>query len=358
LPKKGLFIYDSVRIGYKKNGKADYFEGVILDITEQKKEQEYSDKILKTMADGLGLVDRTGKFIDVNPSFVKMFGYKNKEEFLKNVKSPLEMVSGAEKKKMIKGIVNTFKKGIDINEYHGFKKDGSKIKVEVHAVPLSDQLGEEKSLVNVRDITERKKAEEEREKLRAQLIQSEKMAGIGTLTSGIAHEFNNLLQIMRGNVEFAHRTKKPEDMEEALDIVGNTSDRVSKIIKDLLTFSSREALERKLSSIPELIDFILSMTEEHLKKHNIDVIREYGRVPKVEVNTGEIQQVFLNMVTNARDAMLRKGGKLEIRTKKVKDHVEISFTDTGIGIEEKKLGRVFEPFYTTKGAVGGDCLFR
>ena len=143
-------------------------------------------------------------------------------------------------------------------------------------------------------------------------------------------------------------------LEEALDIVGDTSERVSKIIKDLLTFSSRDALERKLSSIPELIDFVLSMTEEHLKKHNIEVVREYRKIPNVEVNKGEMQQVFLNMITNARDAMLPNGGKLEIGIKKVTDNVEISFTDSGIGIEEENLGRVFEPFYTTKGAVGGD----
>jgi signal transduction histidine kinase len=118
-----------------------------------------------------------------------------------------------------------------------------------------------------------------------------------------------------------------------------------------LTFSSKEALERKIRSIPELIDFVLSMTEEQLKKNNITVVREYGRVPKVKVIHGEIQQVFLNMVTNARDAMLPKGGNLEIGIKKVKDNVEISFTDTGKGIEEENLSRVFEPFYTTKGAV-------
>jgi C4-dicarboxylate-specific signal transduction histidine kinase len=114
----------------------------------------------------------------------------------------------------------------------------------VSTVPLS-VLGKERVIVCIEDITERKQAEEEKERLQAQLVQSEKMAGIGTLTSGIAHEFNNLLQIMSGHTEYATSTKKPEDMEEALEIVGNTSDRVSKIVKDLLTFSSKEALERK-----------------------------------------------------------------------------------------------------------------
>ncbi len=210
------------------------------------------------------------------------------------------------------------------------------------------------AIVTYQDITERKRAEEEKEKLQAQLIQSEKIAGIGTLTSGIAHEFNNLLQIMTGHAEFARRTKKPEDMEEALEIVENTSERVSRIIKDLLTFSRRKPLDRERCNIAELVELVLSMIEEQLKKHNIKVVKEYRKTPSVEVNEGELQQVFLNMITNARDAMTDKGGKLEIKVKKVNDNAEVSFTDTGIGIEEENLGRVFEPFYTTKGAVGED----
>ncbi len=210
------------------------------------------------------------------------------------------------------------------------------------------------AIITEQDITERKLAEEEKESLQAQLIQSDKMAGIGTLASGIAHEFNNLLQIMSGHSEFALRTKKTEVMEEALDIVMNTTVRTKKIIEDVLSFSKSGAPEKELCDIAELIKSVLSMTEEQSKKNNIRAVIKYGRVPKLEVNKTEIQQVFLNMVTNARDAMLPKGGKLEIGLKRVKDNIEISFTDTGIGILEENLGRVFEPFYTTKGAVGGD----
>jgi nitrogen-specific signal transduction histidine kinase/CheY-like chemotaxis protein len=210
------------------------------------------------------------------------------------------------------------------------------------------------AIITSQDITERKLAEEEKERLQVQLIQSERMAGIGTLASGIAHEFNNLLQIMMGHTEFAQRTKKADVMEEALDIVMNTTVRTKKIIEDVLSFSKSGAPEKELCDIAELIKSVLSLTEEHFKKNNIRAVIKYGRVPKIEVNKGEIQQVFLNLVTNARDAMSPRGGKLEIEIKKVEDNVEISFADTGKGIEEENLSRVFEPFYTTKGAVGGD----
>jgi len=215
------------------------------------------------------------------------------------------------------------------------------------------------AIITSQDITEQKRAEKEQERLQAQLIQSEKMAGIGTLVSGIAHEFNNLLHIMRGHAEFAQSTKKAEDMEEALDIVLKTSDEVAKIIGDLLTFAREEPSEKEKESgdIADSIELVLSLTEEHLRKQNIEIVRKYGKTPRVEMNKGEMQQVFLNMVNNARDSMLPKGGKLEIETKQVKEHIEVSFSDTGIGVEKQNLGKLFEPFYTTKRTDGEDSEF-
>jgi len=338
-----------------KKGKPMAFMAVIRDITEQKqaekalqKSEEKYRTLLESITDSVYVLDRDWRHIMVNDAasdFVKI----PKEKLLTN-KLP-DLFPGIKQTSFFKTFERVMKTRIpDIVVDEFTFEDGRKDWYEVHVYPVPEGI-----LCISRNITKRISAEKEKDRLQAQLVQSEKMAGIGTLTSGIAYEFNNLLQIMSGHTEFAQRTQKPEDMEEALEIVGNTSDRVSKIIKDLLTFSRRDALERELSSIPELIDFVLSMTEEHLKKHNIKVVREYGKVPNVEVNKDEVQQVFLNMVTNARDAMLLKGGKLEIGIKKVKDNVEISFTDSGIGIEEENLGRVFEPFYTTKGAVGGDA---
>ena len=210
------------------------------------------------------------------------------------------------------------------------------------------------AIITSQDITDRKRMEEEKNSLQAQLVHSEKMAGIGTLVSGIAHEFNNMLQIIQGHSEFAQRTKKIEHMEEALDIVVSTSDKLVKIVRDLLTFSRQEELEKELCDITDLVESSLSLIEGQLKKHNIEVVRgEYGRIPSIKANKAEMQQVFLNIIMNARDAMLPKGGKLKIRIKQVKKKVEVSFSDTGKGIEKENLGKVFEPFYTTKGAAGG-----
>ena len=236
--------------------------------------------------------------------------------------------------------------------FSGLKYDDKFLNISIASFPKG-------AIITSQDITEQKQAEKEKKRLQAQLIQSEKMAGIGTLASGIAHEFNNLLHIMRGHAEFAQSTKKAEDMEEALDIVLKTSDEVVKIIGDLLTFAREEPSkkEKETGDINESIEGVLSFMEEHLRKQNIEIVRKYGRTLQVEMNMGEMQQVFLNIVYNARDSMLPKGGKLEIETKRLNGNIKVSFSDTGKGIEKENLGKLFEPFYTTKKTEEDDSEF-
>ena len=224
--------------------------------------------------------------------------------------------------------------------------------------PIKDTNGKViNAVVQHEDITERKKAKEEREKLRAQLVHSAKMAAVGTLASGIAHEFNNLLQIMSGHAESARKTKRLKDTKEALNILLDTSDKAAKIIRDLLSLSRQEeSSEREICDITEPIESVLSLIENQLNKCNIRIVRKYEKTPMIEVNKREMQQVFLDMVVNARDAMLPKGGRLEICVMHVDENVEISFSDTGKGIEEENLSKIFEPFYTTKGPLAESAV--
>ena len=190
-----------------------------------------------------------------------------------------------------------------------------------------------------------------------QLIQSGKMAGIGMLTSGIAHEFNNFLAIMRSNAEFAHKTEKPDEMKKSLSIVMNTCDRGKKIIENLIAFSRQETLQKEACNIENMMEIVLSLMDVQLKKSNISLVREYEKIPDIEVNRSEIQQVFFNVISNARDAMLPANeGVLTIRISTVNKNAVISFTDTGTGIKKENIKKIFEPFYTTKGPVGGSDI--
>jgi PAS domain S-box-containing protein len=343
-----------------KQGKIINFVCTQHDITERKKAEEalrLHSEIMMNMSEGIYLIRaKDGIIVYANPNFEKMFGYLPGELVGKHV----SIVNAPSKKnpeeiaKEITEILN--KNGEWQGQIHNIKKDGTPFWCYAGVSSFRHHEHGDVWVAVHLDITERKKMEEEKEKLQAQLVQSAKMAAVGTLTSGITHGFSNLLQIMVGHVAFAQRTKKREDMKHALNIILDTSDRATKIIKDLLTFSKSELSEKELYDITEAIESVLSLVEEQLKKHNIKMVRKYERTPAIKVNKTEMQQVFLAIVINARDAMLPKGGKLEICVKQVKGNIEVSFSDTGKGIEKENLSKVFEPFYTTKGALGGSAV--
>ena len=334
-------LHSSIEIALYKHG---------MERKLRESEERYRN-LVEMMSDVIYSLDKEGKITSVNKAIKTMFGFEPEEVIGRNF-TEFAIKEAVEK---AREDFKQIREGKSItSETTMIDKKGKLHNVESSSTPMIKDGKVVGSQGIVRDITDRKQMEKERERLQAQLVQSEKMAGIGTLTSGIAHEFNNLLQIVRGHTEFAQRTKRAKDMEEALDIVLNSSDKAVRIIRDLLAFSREEAPEKELCDITEQIEAVLSLIKEQLEKRNIEVVKKYRKIPKIEANKGEIQQVFLNMVTNARDSMLPKGGKLEIRVKQVKGNVEVSFTDKGEGIEKENLGKVFEPFYTTKGAVGGD----
>lgn len=338
------------------NGSIMGIANLTLEITEHKRAEEALEKALadwqstfNSTEDLIMLLDKEFKIIKANLPTSRFLGLAINEIPGKNC---FQLFHGTEAPPDI----CPFKKMKQTKKHEEAEMylDERSIWIDVSCDPVFDGKGNLTGAVHIiKNITKRKLAEKEKESLQAQLVQSAKMAGIGTLASGISHEFNNILQIMIGHIQFAQRTKHLEDIGKAFNKVLDASDRATKIIKDLLDFSRPNVLRKALCDIIEPIESVLLLTEEQLKKHNIEVVRKYGRIPQIKVNRGEMQQVFLNMVTNARDAMLPKGGKLEIRIKQVKKNVEVSFNDTGKGIKKENLDRVFEPFYTTKGAVGG-----
>ena len=321
-----------------------------------KSEEKYRN-LTELSPDAILTIDRKGKVTSCNTLVTKGTGY-SKEEIIGNHFSKLGFLPPKDISKYMTLFTNAVRgrilKPFEVAWYH---KDGTPYLAEIRMGSIKEKGKTIGIQIAARDITWRKRAEEEKEILQAQLIQSEKMTGLETLASGIAHEFNNLLQIMSGYVQIAKKTKKADDMEKAFDIVLSTTDKAANIIRGLVSFSRAESSGKKLCSIEEPLESVLSLLEGQLKKNNIKVVRKvvkYGKTSKLEINTEEMQRVFLHMVTNARDAMLPKGGRLDISISQEKDYVKVSFHDTGKGIKEKDLGRVFEPFYTTKGAVGGD----
>jgi signal transduction histidine kinase/DNA-binding response OmpR family regulator len=214
--------------------------------------------------------------------------------------------------------------------------------LEIVLSPLVDsETGEKFGLTVVtEDITEKRKLE-------AQVIQSAKMSAVGQFATGLAHEFNNILSGIIGYTSFAFSRTSIESIREDLRIVEKAAARASDLVTTLLSFSKNRDNRKQLASFEEVIEDAIKLIEHTFKSDGIQIIRNYGKVPPIVMNVGEIQQVIINMALNSRDAM-SEGGLIVIKTDLDGDYVRIEFSDNGIGIPDKNLQKIFEPFFTTK----------
>lgn len=317
----------------------------------RKSEEKYR-LLVETMNEGITLADENSIITYVNKQACDMVGYREDEL----IGRCFDELLNPDSKKILNKQVEFRKQGkTDKYELPVVTKSGKVVHFLISPRPIINKKGEFKGNFAVTmDITDRKRAEEDREKFLMRLIQDEKMAGVGSLTDGVAHEFNNILQIMGGYAQYADQTDDIEELKKALRIISQISDKGMKIVNNLSSFSKQNTME--LCYVHELLEMILSLVEKQLKKSNIMVKRDYGRSCMLQVSKAEIQQVFLNLINNARDAMLPDGGELTISVKESGETVEISFQDTGRGIKESDINRLFEPFYTTKGALGNDKI--
>lgn len=223
------------------------------------------------------------------------------------------------------------------------------------------KIGEERRiLVAQNDITKRKRAEEKEKQLQQELILSSRLASIGEMASGIAHEINNPLTAVIG---FAHllmeRKDVPDDIRKALEIIDSGSVRVADIVRRLLTFARQDRTEREYVNINEIIENTLALRAYAMKTGNIEA-RTYldPDLPRTMAAGGQLQQVFLNIIINAETEMKRAHGKgsLLIKTEVAGEAIRVSFKDDGPGIAPEDMDRIFEPFFTTKGSSGGTGL--
>jgi signal transduction histidine kinase len=211
-------------------------------------------------------------------------------------------------------------------------------------------------------INSREAAIEEKEKARHKLIQSEKLAALGTVAAGVAHEVKNPLAIIVQGVAFL-KTSLYNDAR-LLDVVGRIEKsalRADNIVRGLLSFSRDISLKMEEMDIAPVIDETLSFVDDQIRHKNIHVKRLYASdLPKIIMDSNQIKQVFINLFMNAIEAM-QEGGILGIRTEQKKDerdqvYVRIIVSDTGEGIPEDRIRRIFDPFFTTKNTDGNTGL--
>jgi len=192
-----------------------------------------------------------------------------------------------------------------------------------------------------------------------QLIHLEKMASLGTLSAGVAHEINNPLtflvtnlNLMSGYIKEAGVTneEKMKKIEETLEECVEGVDRIKRIVQDLLSFSHPSRGKRELVDVNELLDVTIRILWNEIK-YKVDIVKDYKSSSPVWIDPNQISQVFLNIIMNAVQSIEAKG-TVSISTYENDDNIFIEVTDTGCGIPEDKIGEIFTPFYTTKGGPG------
>jgi PAS domain S-box-containing protein len=210
------------------------------------------------------------------------------------------------------------------------------------------------SVVVARDLTPQTKLEAEREELRRRLTQSEKLAALGQFVAGIAHELNNPLQGVLGHLELMRTTGAfPKPLRREVQTIYREADRAAKIVRNLLVFAGSRRLARRPVSLNAVLQKVLALRAATCRAADIEVVRHYDeQLPRVQSDPLLLHQVFVNMVMNAEQAIAATGGggRIDITTSvnKSGDRIVATVRDTGTGIPDDTLSRIFEPFYTTK----------
>lgn len=346
-------------------GKGKIILLAIEDITERSQlktlcedsEKRYR-RLFETANDGILLLEKSeGNIAQANPAITSMLGYSNIEIFgkkLKDVGFPDHMGTIQELLQALEqnGIVH-------YNDTPIHKKTGEVLYSDIYMVDKADLIQ-----CNIRDVTRHRILE-------AQLRQSQKMEAVGTLTNGIAHDFNNILNVIMGyGVMVKDRLDPGSPAMKNMNEVLTAADRGAELTRKLLVFSRKRIVEVKSVNINALI-FDLQKLLVRIIRESIEFHLDLADRPLiVEADAGEIEQVLMNLTTNARDAML-EGGRLTIGTGlsemdeefiaafgygKPGRYVLITVADTGTGMDAKTQKKIFDPFFTTKGAGKGTGL--
>jgi len=307
--------------------------------------------LVESSADLIWEIDKEGVYTYVSPQVEPMLGYKPDEVI---GKTAFDLMPPDEAQRIRKIFKRLIKKGVSVTalENVNLHKDGRRIILETSGVPVFDDSRQVEGYRGVnRDITERKRAEEE-------LQQMLKLKSVGTLAGGIAHDFNNILMGVFGNISLAEETLPAgHPAFERLKKAGSSMNRAIFLTKQLLTFSKGGAPLIENISLDSLITEIVCFD---LSGSNVKpILEKTDDLWLAQVDKGQIQQVFSNLTINARQAM-PNDGKLFISLENVTvakntvphlgpgNYIRITVTDEGTGIDRKHLNRIFDPYFTTK----------
>jgi len=347
-----------------------------------KASEEKYRSIVESTNDTVYMVDKNSRFLSANSKFLSEHRLTEEEIIGKNF---FDFHSIEETKEFSKRVDKVFETG-QATHYEAFDKNQGKWVMRTLSPIIEPDTGKVKAVsVISMNITERVKAEDELKKTlnklketQNQLIQNEKMAALGRLASGLAHQIRNPLEIIIMGVEFIANTlpNKDKNSQKAIEKIKQAADRTNNIITNFLRFSRKSEMVFKPINVNMLIDETVNLLEHKINRNNIKIrLKHAEESMKVEADKGMLQQVFMNLLDNAIDAM-PNGGEIgiNVKNKKAKKIAErigyrdsdyfkigeimtvIEIEDTGSGITDDELQKVFEPFFTTKDVDKGTGL--
>ena len=307
---------------------------------------------------GICRSNANGQLVDANPALIAMLGFCSGDELLKRNLAG-DIFSDPDQRALL---LESFRSGrsFDKMEAEWKRQDGSALMVRVSARPIRTTAKSVSFELYAEDITEQRALEQ-------QLRQSQKMEAVGRLAGGIAHDFNNLLMVISGYCEFLLQKLGPDpSLRSSAQEIANAADRATALTRQLLAFSRKQLLTPKVLDLNAVVGENLKMLPRLIGEDIELATVAAPALGRVKADPGQIEQVVMNLVVNARDAM-PSGGKLSIETANVAldesyarrhpgvtpgEYVMLAISDTGLGMDKETQSHIFEPFYTTKGQKG------
>ncbi|WP_396954433.1 PAS domain S-box protein [Niallia sp.] len=345
-----LYWVDTVIVPFlNKEGAPYQYVAIRRDITEQKNVQHQLEESVREVSDItyaleqssiIAFTDKRGIITNVNAKFCEISGYSREELIGKTHRI---VNSGYHSKEFFRNVWQTIAKGeIWKGEIRNKTKSGTYYWVDTTIVPFLDKNNKPYQYLAIRnDITEKKRTEEV-------LHRQDKLAAVGQLAAGVAHEIRNPLTSIKGYAEFLSMEETEKDRREYFDIILDEIERVNSIVEEFMLLSKPTVSVLEKKPLLPIIDNVASILDYQLRKNKIQLHRSYEDPNLlVECDENKLKQVFLNFIKNAVEAM-PNGGSIDITVKKENENISIVIKDTGIGMSKEQLKKLGEPFFTTK----------
>ena len=373
------YLHDKWTVERDDSGNPVYILGIARDETDRRQMKEALHEsearyrsLIEISPDGISVTDLNGKMLMANRKLRELHGFDSTEEMIGIM--ALDLVAPEDRRRAYKNVLNALE-GVSWEETDMtlLRKNGTSFIGSVNASVYYDASGKPNAFISVtHDITERKRAEDEKRKLEEQLRLVQKMEAIGQLAGGIAHDFNNILGAVIGYTELALEESSVGDRPRLyLEQIHKAGERARDLVMQILTFSRKQEQKRKPVLVTPIIKEVIKLLRSSLPS-TIQITQSVSQTPLMILSDPtQIHQVLMNLCTNAAYALRERGGLLDIQliqervahgrtlhpfNLSVGDYAKLTVRDNGCGIDAAVMDRIYDPFFTTKGPGSGTGL--